>query len=145
MVCSPLQADLARAQFKLPRIPSMRLPKIIPERIGTDELGLTSIQERFKAGLIPQSELQAAEDEIAVLMAEIEGNEVQVAQVRLAAAENQLARIKALFDTGQIADSEYQAARNSLELRQAELRAVQAKRSAIPATHLTNQTHFGRE
>jgi hypothetical protein len=41
MVCSPLQADLARAQFKLPRIPSMRLPKIIPERIGTDELGLT--------------------------------------------------------------------------------------------------------
>jgi WD40 repeat protein len=40
MVCSPLQADLARAQFKLPRIPSMRLPKIIPERIGTDELGL---------------------------------------------------------------------------------------------------------
>jgi serine/threonine protein kinase len=107
------------------------------------EESLASIQDTFKAGLIPQSELQAAEDELALLKAEVDGDEVQVAQARLAAAENRLATLKALFDTGRIPESEYQAARNAVELRQAELRAVQANRGAASSVKLVTNAVFG--
>jgi len=97
----------------------------------------------FKAGRIPQSELQAARDEVAVLKAEIDGDPIQVAQLRLTAAQNRLTRAKVLFDSGLVPSSDYQAARNAVELRQAELRAVQAAQGKVAPSNSSNKAAFG--
>jgi predicted Ser/Thr protein kinase/transglutaminase-like putative cysteine protease len=103
----------------------------------------TQAEARFKAGLIPDAELLATRDEVAILKAEIAGDVRQVAEVRLAAAENQLARAKTLFDAGRIPDSAYRAAQQAVELRQAELQAVSAKGGGTAPPSASDHDAFG--
>ena len=106
---------------------------ILRLKLGQAEEDAALAEAKFKVGMIPRSDLQAAKDNVALLQAEIAGDAIQVAQVRLTAAENQLAAAKALFDISLIPNSEYEAAQNAVELRQAELRAVRAARSVAPS------------
>jgi preprotein translocase subunit SecD len=91
-------------------------------------------ETQFKAGMLDAPKFQAARDNVELLEAEIAGDPVVVARVRLAAAQHQLQLAEALFKAGAMAAPDYQAAKNAVELREAELHAARVTRAAFPAS-----------
>lgn len=69
---------------------------------------LPLLEARFQAGLIDNAALLAAKDEIGILKARTAGDAVQVARLRLAAAQHQLELAKMKFEAGVIDSPEYQ-------------------------------------
>jgi len=86
------------------------------------EEALSALEARWKAGLIDNAVVLAAQDNVEILKAQIAGDAMHVARLRLAAAEHQLKTAEGKHEAGIIDSMEYQAAKNAVELRKAELR-----------------------
>jgi hypothetical protein len=91
-------------------------------------------EARYHAGLCGETEVVAAREKEDVLRAELTGDRVKVAEVRVAAAKRQLEIAEMKYSQGLSSSTEHQAAKEALELRQAELAAAQRVRGGVPAS-----------
>jgi serine/threonine protein kinase len=78
------------------------------------------------AGIGSEADLEAAQGKVEVLKAELDGDEVGVAQARLAVAQRALRLVSQLFKAGLAPFSDAEAAQTEVQIREAELRAAQA-------------------
>jgi hypothetical protein len=86
----------------------------------------------FKEKTVPENELQKAEDKVRLLQAQLAGDQVQIAEVKLAAAERAFATAAKLHQAKFITDSEMEAAKMALELSRIEWEAARAASGRQP-------------
>jgi len=87
-----------------------------------------SLQENaYKAGMVAASEYQASKDKVAILEAEMTGDEVRVASVRLTAARRQLELAESLFEAGRLPAAEHEKAKSDVAIAEAKLKEAAAK------------------
>ena len=83
-----------------------------------------------KAHIATQQQVDAAQDAVDLLKAQLDGDPVREAQVRLAAAQHDLQRLTALAQAHIIPQSDVDAAQSKVDLLKAELQAVQSAHAA---------------
>jgi serine/threonine protein kinase len=103
-----------------------RNPDVLRVQLTQAEDLVASFKQMSEVSLIPTAHLEAAQDKVDVLKAELEGDDVRVAQARLAAAQHALRRVSQLMKIGAVPSSEAEAAQAEVQVREAELKAAQA-------------------
>jgi serine/threonine protein kinase len=94
-----------------------------------------SLQENaYKAGTVAAPEYEASKDKVAILEAEMTGDEVRVASVRLTAARRQLELAESLFQAGRLPAVEHEKAKSDVAIAEAKLKeAVAIAPHDVPA------------
>jgi predicted Ser/Thr protein kinase len=95
-------------------------------QISQAEAEVSRLQRLAGANLVSAEEFEAAQDKLDILRASLEGNEVKIAEIRVAAAERALRRVSLLFENKLVSTSDFEKAKAELDIREAELRDLQA-------------------
>ncbi len=106
----------------------MRKPEVVRILLTQAEADLARLKKMNDLGKLSAPDLEAAQDKVVVLKAELDGDGVDIAQARLSAAQRILRRVTRLVETGVAPESEAQAAETEVRVREAELKAAQAAR-----------------
>jgi len=101
-----------------------RNPEVLRLRLRQAEAEAASLKEAQKTGRISAEKAEEAQDKVELLKAELAGDSVQTAQVKLAAAKRKFKRTTELWKAGRIPSLEYEAAKADVAVRQAELQAA---------------------
>ena len=104
------------------------------------ETEVARLKRMSDAGMVTTSDLEAAQDQVEVLKAELDGDDVRAAQARLAAAQRVLWRASQLSQAGVVPGSEVTAAQTAVRVREAELKAAQAAATNAAPKMQMNQT-----
>jgi serine/threonine protein kinase len=107
-----------------------RAPDVIRLQLSQAESEVARLTRLSDAGVVPTTDLEAAQDKVEVLKAQLDGDDVRVAQARLAAAQRALRRVSELVKMGIVSGAQAEAAQAEVQAREAELKAAQATRSA---------------
>jgi outer membrane protein TolC len=107
-----------------------RNPDVLRIRLRQAEAEAEQQKKLYNAGMITFLDFLAAQEKADVLKAELDGDEVKVAQVRLEAAQRAWQIISQQTKAGLVPLSEAQAAQAEVEVREAELKAAQAAKAA---------------
>ena len=99
---------------------------VLRVQIRQAEAELARLKELAGPNLVPATDVDAAQDKLDILKAELDGDEIKVAQIRLDSTQRALKHASDLFNAKIIPASDFEAAKAEVEMRQAELRAAQA-------------------
>jgi outer membrane protein TolC len=135
MSCTWHKVESSRPKSKV-RLPAggmpatERNPDVLRIRLRQAEAEAEQQKKLYNAGMITFLDFLAAQEKADVLKAELDGDEVKVAQVRLEAAQRAWQIISQQTKAGMVPLSEAQAAQAEVEVREAELKAAQAAKAA---------------
>ncbi len=101
-------------------------PVVLRLKLAEAESGLKQVEARVAAGLNDPGEMDAAQDAVELIKAQLTGEPQQVAQARLAAAERKLKLITSRANAGLLPGSEIDSAKAGVEVRRAQLSAIMA-------------------
>jgi serine/threonine protein kinase len=107
-----------------------RNPDVLRIQLRQAEAEAVRQKSRYDTGVIPFLDFLAAQEKADVLKAELDGDEVKVAQVRLEAAQRIWQIVSQQAKAGMVTLSEAAAAQAEVEVREAELKAAQAAKAA---------------
>jgi multidrug resistance efflux pump len=100
---------------------------VLRAQISQAETEVARLKRLGAAGVLDNlSDLEVAQGKLEVLKAQLEGDDVRVAQARLAVAQRALRRASQLFQAGVAVGSDVKAAQAEVQVREAELKAAQA-------------------
>lgn len=99
---------------------------VIRAKIHQAELEAAQQKTLYNAGLGSPTDLDAAQAKVEILKAELDGDDVKVAQVRLAAAQRTWRLLSQQARAGFVSGPDVAVAQAEVEVREAELKAAQA-------------------
>ena len=111
---------------------------VLRAQISQAETEVARLKRLGAAGVLDNlSDLEVAQGKLEVLKAQLEGDDVRVAQARLAVAQRALRRASQLFQAGVAVGSDVKAAQAEVQVREAELEAAQpAGTNAAPQVRI---------
>jgi hypothetical protein len=132
---SPRQARASNALAAPPAgtLARERNPDVLRIQLRQAEAEAERQKTLYNTGMITFLDFLAAQEKADVLKAELDGDEVKVAQVRLEAAQRAWQIISQQAKAGAVPLSEAQAAQAEVEVREAELKVAQAAKAVAGA------------
>jgi serine/threonine protein kinase len=112
-------------------------PEVLKIQLRSAEHDLLQKQQAFNAGMISEADFDAAHDKVALLIARLSGDPVQIANATLQAAQRQFDLIFKLHESRLLTDSDFYKARDEVaiarvKLREAEANAASSKAASSP-------------
>ncbi|MGC4074857.1 MAG: DUF4019 domain-containing protein [Nibricoccus sp.] len=96
--------------------------EILRLKLAEAKTRLATVQDRMKNGLTSRAELDTAQDEIAIIEAELAGDGQKIARIKIATAQRRLNDVSERYKAGAATQGELYAAKDELAISEAELR-----------------------
>jgi tRNA A-37 threonylcarbamoyl transferase component Bud32 len=112
------------------RVAMERNPDVLRAKINQAESEYARLKRLSDTGVISATDLEEAQGKVEVLRAELEGDDLLVAQTRLRVAKRAWQRVSQLAKIGLVPASEAEAAQVEVQVREAELKAAQSAQGA---------------
>ncbi|HEV2320043.1 MAG TPA: DUF4097 family beta strand repeat-containing protein [Verrucomicrobiae bacterium] len=141
----PVAALPAAAAPEMPMAPVMTLPSVGPTpvpplgsmpmreqrqilqlRLNEAQMDLTNLEARYSIGTATSEEVASARDSVDILKAEIAGNAVQAATIKVAAAQRELDRMTQLRNVGRASNADIAKAQADLLIARIQLGTAQS-------------------
>ncbi len=104
-------------------------PEVLRARLAEARVELERTRALHDTGSASQADLRAAEDAVAVIAAQLEGDPVKVTQAEFDAAGRSAGYAEASFQSGMISRAEYEKAKAALSIAEAKLKAARMAKS----------------
>lgn len=121
----PVSAATQTAAVPVPASATDAQKQILQEQLNHAQMDLTNVEARYSIGEATSENVDSARDNVDILKAEIAGDTVQVAKIKVAAAQRQLDRQTQLYNVGRITTAELSSAKAVLFIAQLQLKEAE--------------------